>query len=396
MTDVSRWQEDLEDHDTFLEPSRLTTNLYKCYVQIFKALIGHMQQDSSHAYFRRLQHQMYRFRLWGSNFDAQEGGLDDKIAGAERLKSSLLPLLTSMGKALMGLVSGLHQEKEFVDLCVRYQLLGVQVSEVMNKNTSAEGANSQGLYGSITIDQLSSSESDISSVSDQSEIDELLKDLDTYNTCLFGLGSILEHSAEDVTRDLGKSREQPEMRQELLKTTAWPWIPSVIDAYPSVDRNFARRLGEANEERYNRLQKSRQAAAAQEFSDPYVSSDDEESTEFRDFQGPSGASIGNPTSGSTVPSTKLSSAFDSHTISEQNPIRRRQASPASITTFASGSGGQDTSGHRRRSPKMPDDGPWGEPYKCTVCGDMLSSIWSPSEWAYVQPIQVLGLLSDLS
>ena len=342
MADVSRWQQDLENHDTFLDPSRLTTNLYECYVQIFKALIGHMQQDSNHAYFRRFQHQMYRFRLWGSNFDAQEGGLD------------------------------------------------AQVSEAMNRNSSAEGANSQGLYGSITIDQLSSSESDISSVSDQSEIDELLKDLDTYNTCLFGLGSILEHSAEDVTNDLGKSREQPEMSQELLKTTAWPWISSVIDAYPSIDRSFAQRLGEANEKRYNRLQKRREAAAAQDFSDPYVSSDDEESTDSRNFQGPSGASIGNSTYGSTVPSTKLSSAFDSHTRSEQNPIKRRQASPASITTFASGSGGQDTSGHRRRFPKMPDDKPWGEPYKCTVCGDMLYSIWSPGEWAYVQPIQVSG------
>lgn len=213
MADVSRWQQSFENRDIFLDPSRLATNLYKCYLQMFRALVGRMQQDSGPAYLRRLRHQMHRFSLWGANFNAWEGGLDDKLTGAERLKSTLLPLLASMGKALMGMIGQFDHQAELEKLCSQYLRLDAQVSEAMNSNL-AEGTSTQRLSSSTmidqlrsAIDQLGSSDSTISSISEQSEVDELLKDVDTYNTCLFDLGSILQDPAEHVANCLDKSRE---------------------------------------------------------------------------------------------------------------------------------------------------------------------------------------------
>ena len=94
------------------------------------------------------------------------------------------------------------------------------------------------------------------------ELEDLLRDTQSYNACLFGLSSVLEDSAEKAVPGFDDFQSLEASNRELLRNSALPYIASIIEAYSSIDRTFARRLGEANELRYARLQERRDRAQA--------------------------------------------------------------------------------------------------------------------------------------
>ncbi len=126
----------------------------------------------------------------------------------------------------------------------------------------------------VTIDQLSSEGSDFSGPVELTEVDELLEDIQSYNNCLYGLGRKLQDPAERVSLETHVSGQENKGIRGMSKHVAWPFIAGVLDAYPSIDVDFARRLGEANQLRYNRLQEERDRNTASANEIDVESSDD--------------------------------------------------------------------------------------------------------------------------
>lgn len=369
MADMSLWQQSLKARKHLVDPNRLATNLYECCLQVFLCFVKGPVPGLDSSFQRRLRNQAQKFKLWGVSFNAREGELDQKLIGADRLKNALLPLLSGMGETLVTLARRLNKADELADVCSQFQLFKVQVSEV----TKQSSPNDDDIFAQISLDELSSMESGDSSVDEMAELEDLLRDTQSYNACLFGLGSVLEDSAEKAVPGSDDSQSLEASNQELLENSAWPYIASIIEAYPSIDRTFARRLGEANELRCARLQARRDRALA-ELTD--TESDDSSEEMVQDSQ-PS-QSQGGGSSGFTAPNTELSSIFDSTSF---NPAQNPKAkAPTFVTTFASSELEENSQRRSRGIPKFPGDQPWGTPFSCTVCWDYLENVWSSVQW----------------
>ena len=369
MADISLWQQSLETPQYLVDPNRLATSLYECCLQLFLYFVKRPVPGLDSSIQRRLHTQAQKFKLWGVSFNAREGELDQKLVGADGLRNALLPILSGMGETLVTLARRLNKAEELADTCSHFHLLKVSVSEV----TIQSSPNNDDTFPQISLDELSSLESGDSSVDDMAELEDLIRDTQSYNICLFGLSSVLEDPAEKANPGFDASQSLETSNQELLENSAWPYITSIIEAYPSIDRTFARRLGEANEVRYARLQARRDHAQA----GPTDTDSDDPSEEILQETQPS-QSQGHVSSDFTAPSTRLSSIFDSASF---NPAKKPKArAPASVTTFASSVLEGNSQKRSRGIPKMPEDQPWGTPFSCTVCGDYLENIWSSVQW----------------
>lgn len=355
-----------------VDPNRLVASLYECCLQLFLCFIKGPIPGFDSVIQRRLRTQAQKFKLWGVSLDAREGGLDQKLVGADRLKNTLLPILSGMGETLVTIACRLDKTEELADICSQIQLLKFQISEA----TTQSGPNDGDLFPEISLDELSSPESGDSSVDELAELEDLLRDVQSYNACLFGLSSVLEDPAEKATSGFDNPQSLDISNKELLKLSAWPYIRSIIETYPSIDRTFARRLGEANELRYARLQTWRDRAQAGPMD---IDSDDSSEEDVKVSQ-PT-LSFGRVSSGFTAPSTNVSTVFDN--VSFNSAKKPRTRTPASVTTFASSVMAEDSQKRSRGIPKMPEDQPWGTPFSCTVCGDYLENVWSSVHWVYV-------------
>ncbi len=369
MADIPSWQQSLEAPKYSVDPNRLVARLYECCLQVFSCFVKHPVPGLDSSIQRRLRTQAQKFKLWGVSFNAREGELDQKLVGADRLKNALLPILSGMGETLVTLARRLNKAEELADTCSQFQLLKVQVSEV----TAQLYPNDDGIFPQIALDELSSLESGDSSVDEMAELEDLLRDTQSFNACLFGLSSVLEDPAEKVTPSVDDSQSLEGSSRELLKDSAWPYITSIIEAYPSIDRTFARRLGEANELRYARLQARRDRAQA----GPIDTDSNDLPEEFVPEVQPS-QSQGRVSSNFTTSGTELSSIFGSTSF---NPAKKPKIrDPASVTTFASSVLEDDSQKRSRGIPKLAEDQPWGTPFCCTVCGDYLENVWSSVQW----------------
>jgi len=65
------------------DPGRIATNLFENSLQLFHGLLRTRAKELDRSILQRFRTQAQRFSLWGSNFDAQEGGLDERLIGAE-------------------------------------------------------------------------------------------------------------------------------------------------------------------------------------------------------------------------------------------------------------------------------------------------------------------------
>ncbi len=380
MADISLWQQSLEQSDDVFDPRKIATDLYQCSRELFFGVLKVPAHESYHAFLQDLRHQAHRFSLWGSSFEAQDGGLDKRLVGADELKETLLPLLGSMGDALVIIAQHLGISRDLAELCSRARSLKGHISDVTGKPGLGGFGGGNELLPAELLDQLDSSDSEDLTLNETVELEELLQDIRSYNTCLLGLSGVLQKPAESVSVDLGKSKEEIRLAQDLLANTAWPYISSVMQVYPLIDSDFARRLGEANELRYNRLQSQRDQAAARGTGIEPESSNEDVTTIIRPTESVDQPSSSLEQSESTAASTQLSSVFD---YMRKTPDRKRYRQPtiaASVTTFESSPEGKDLQQHSRGFPKMPEGQPWGTPFKCTVCGEVLSNVWSPAQW----------------
>lgn len=260
------------------DPGRIAANLFENSLQLFHGLLRTRAKELDRSISQRFRTQAQRFSLWGSNFDAQEGGLDERLIGAEDLNFLLLPILIKFGETLVSLAHHLNGEGDFTDLKSGLKSLVAQANDSVDAEKAAEAESSEvdGIpLSMVTIDQLSSEDSDSSGPLELSEVEEFLEDIQSYNNCLYGLGRVLQDPAERLCLETHGSGQGSKAIQEPSKMKAWPFIATVLDTYPSIDMEFARRLGEANRLRYNRLQEKRDRNTASANEVQAESSDDD-------------------------------------------------------------------------------------------------------------------------
>ena len=381
MTEISTWQLALEPQDQLLDPERLATNLFTKSVHIFNELTKQERMDLSSAVFNALNHQKHRYKLWCSDFDADEGGLDDKLVGTNHVKETLLVVLRRMAEALITLASQTSLADELDDICGQIETLNAQVSQVIDKQTIFQDDTENETFPEIYLDELSSSGSEDSNLEEVSKVDEAISNIELSNDLLGQLGPALHDSAERAAakRDRNEASDN-QNQQTILQTGAGPYIASILEIFPSIDRELARRLGEANRDRYNRLQRSRDEATTRSDESETESADEEIEVRRKLHTDQRPAVTSQAPSEFTAPTTKLSSIFDAP--QEPRPGKRSIAPipprvPASVTSFASSLGDEGDSTARRGIPKFPNDNE-GSPFDCTICGARLSIL--KDEW----------------
>ncbi len=390
---VTSWQETLEHSDTAIDPDKPTTNLYRYISRILRDLAKGSAKDLGSPNFERLRNQAQRFGLWGNDVDAAQGALDVRLDGAEHLESVLLPILNGLGENLVTLACRLDADKQFEEgiLCLQQLMTETQWtinqyrSEADKNLTQTEKAWAEYIPASI-LEELSSEGSDRSDDETWKEIEELLQDIETHISCLYSLESALEDPAESPPIEPSGLREIEKFDEEIIQSAAWPYIRMIMESYPSIESNLARRLGEANQLRFSRLVMERNTNSSfrvMNMPTPARDDDGEDAasvSQRSDYGAQDSPSIAESDyeSNYTAPSTQVTSVFDD-TRGRRN-LGKRAESLTSITTSESLIDSKDSQRRHGGIPKMPDDRPWGEPFVCTVCGKLLSNVWGSAQW----------------
>ena len=334
MSQISLWQLTLEPSSHSLDPDRIATNLFTLSVQIFTELASNGGQYFDDLALEKLIYQKDRYRVWGANLDARDGGLDGIVVDAELLRKALLPLLCRMAKALVDLACRTNLRVALADVFQQINELESYVHSLLNEADSDHGlSQSDDVLPAITVDDFSSSGSEASSQEEVSEIQEALEDLEFRNDLLYKLAPALYDSAEMAMPIPDSSKSDDARNYQMLQTRAWPYITSVLEAYPSIDQSLARRLGEANEFRYIRLQKHREMASIRENTSETESPIEEDPSMSQPVTTIDEAPIGAAPSQTTAQSTYMSSIFDApHTSTKAKTHVLPKVAP-SVTTF---------------------------------------------------------------
>ena len=231
MADISSWQQSLETPQIFIDPNRLVSSLYECCLQLFLGFVKRPVPGLDLSTQRRLHTQAQKFKLWGVSFNVREGELEQKLVGADGLRNALLPILSGMGETLVTLARRLNKAEELADICSHFHLFKVQVSEV----TTQPSPDNDDTFPQVSLDELSSLESGESGVDEMAELDDLIRDTQSYNACLFGLSPALEDPAEKAIPGFDASQSLEASNQKLLEKSAWPGITSITEVNPSID-----------------------------------------------------------------------------------------------------------------------------------------------------------------
>ena len=191
MEHLPRWQPGL-DPPYLVNQNRLVSDLYECCLQLFLSFVKRPVPGLESSIQRRLHTQAQKFKLWGFSFNVPEGELDQKLVGADSLRNALLPILSGMGETLVTLARRLNKVEEMDDTYSLFHMLKGCVSEV----TTQSSPDNDDTFPRVSLDELSSLESGDLGVDEMAELEDLIRDTESYNTCLFGLGPALEEPAE--------------------------------------------------------------------------------------------------------------------------------------------------------------------------------------------------------
>lgn len=391
MADVPSWQLTIQPSDHLLHPDRVATNLYECSLRILTELVNFGEGNLDPTLVECLFYQEQRLKLWGNNFDAREGGLDERLVGLDDMKEDLLPLLLRLADTLTDIGRLVNIGPGLEGIYPQIEDLRTQVSDVTDDSASEEEDIAQNTSGDShsagSSDDSDLSGSDISSDEDSFKLEQSIEDLEMHIVLLYRLGAVLYDPADRAPGAFDGARGgavSDQSNKHFLNNTAGPRILRIIDTYPSIDKTLARRLGEANEARYNRLREARDRAATLAYETDAESSD-EEASEVIGTQPSrlSHVSTRETQSEYTAPSTELSSIFEKPQAPAHTQKRALPRIAASVTSFASSLMSESTPNHMRAIPKMPNDNGSLEVFDCTICGSRLSTVANTAAWMQV-------------
>lgn len=388
MTDISSWRQTLEPSGQLFDPGRIATIIFGHTLRIFTELTDGEQYTSLEpAIFEALSEQKDRYKLWGSNFNAQNGGLDKFLDGASRMRETLLPILCRMAEATVAMARQSNLPEALEAVFQQIEEIKKQVGNIgTRKSASFEGNDDErlgrldDLAQTFTLDDFSSSESEGSSHEEVSGVAEALKDIEFTNDLLYNLGPALYDNAERMAT---KQRDSSfDVNKDQVTMQVW-YTNSILSAYPSIETGLARRLGEAMEIRVHRLEAAR-TQANEQFSDSDTESTSENSDDIKEAPTTSSqAVISQASSKFTAPTTEVSSMFDSQPINAVKKKNYTSKSAASATSFAPSLIDESTSSLKRGIPKIPNENGILKVFDCTICGSRLSSVFNTISWVLV-------------
>lgn len=192
---------------------------------------------------------------------------------------------------------------------------------------------------------------------------ELVKQLDSHITNLMDLLPTLSHSHNIKSLPPSEASKPVLDVPAEVSALARPYVIQVQDRFKLIDDRLANRLGEANWQRYLRLQKLAMIVRAQAgFEEAQDSSDD-----------------GDDNLGMVEKSFMPASEFHDSGLGSSVPASSRYAiSNASHSSFLSteSAAGRGVA----RVPATPGEVEDGKPVRCSICGEVLENIKSRAEW----------------
>ncbi|KAL8796030.1 MAG: hypothetical protein Q9195_001606 [Heterodermia aff. obscurata] len=399
MTDISSWRQTLEPSGRLLDPESIATIIFGHTIRIFTELTSGEEHISLEpAILEALNEQKDRYKLWGSNFNAQNGGLDKFLDGASRMREALLPILCRIAEATVAIARRSNLPEALEAVFQQVEEIKEQVGNIgAGKPASFEDDDDErqggleGLAHTLSIDDFSSSESEGSSQEEVSAVAEALKDIEFSNDLLYNLGPALYDNAE---RMASKQRDSSiDVNKDQVTMQAWH-TNSILSAYPSIDIALARRLGEAMESRAHRLEEARTQVNKQSSESDTESTSDDSDDVKETTTTSSRIVMSQASSEFTAPSTEVSSMFDSQPINVVKKKNYASKSVASATSFAPSLIDESKSSQKRGIPKIPNDNGMLKIFDCTVCGSRLTSVFDTISWVFVDVLMNSEQISD--
>jgi hypothetical protein len=176
-----------------------------------------------------------------------------------------------------------------------------------------------------------------------------------YVTCLMDLAPTLQQVMGEKDVSLEDPRNASDIATFHVSQAARQYVLRIVDKYRNVDYGLAERLGEANWQRYVRIQCQIQST--------------------REGEGDDQGEIGLTAQSTFVP---LSTFHDSGLGSSKPARSSYAASAASHTSFASTQ--SDVPGGRLRVPPTPPEVAQGLSFACYICGDVLTDVKNRIDW----------------
>ena len=387
MADVPSWQLTIQPSDHLLHPDRVATNLYGCSLRILTELVDNGEEHLEPTLLEGLFYQEQKLKLWGNNFDAREGGLDERLVGLDDMKEVLLPLLLRLADTLTDIGRLVNICPGLEGIYLQIEDLRTQVSDETYNSENEEDtvhSTSGDLHSPGSSDGSDLSGSDISSDEDSFKLEQSMEDLERHIVLLYRLGPALYEPADKAPGPFDRARGDSvsdESTKNFLNNTAGPRILRIVDTYPSIDKTLARRLGEANEARYNRLREARDKAAMLAYESDAESSGEEASEVMAQKSSrPSHVPTRQTQSEYTAPSTELSSIFEKPQAPAHTQKKATPRIAASVTSFASSLMSESTPYHMRGIPKIPNNNGLLKVFDCTICGSRLSTVVNTAAW----------------
>ena len=383
MTDIISWQSTAKASSQLFHPDRWATDLYLCSLGILNGLLSEKELDIPTDLSKNWVYQRQRLKLWGSDFDAAEGGLDERLKDAYCTKEVLLPLLLRLAEVLSSMARLTNMSDGLREHCKRVSELRAQVSEDLD-GFAIEDTGQEDLLV-VSADGSCSSGSDVSGHEEVLVYQELTERLVFEIDLLYRVGPSLY---ENVEREVIALEENEKIGagddpayQMFSKDTAWHFIKLVSDAYPSMKLELARRLGKANEMRFNRLNNARKQVPVYS-PDPALDQSFQGSIYSEQVPLSQDHKVMSQISSEyTVPTTEISSLFDRPQKPSLVTMAMNRQNAPSVTSFASSLDvDDDAKKERRRIPRLPKAHGSNEPFDCTVCGSRLSNISDRYQW----------------
>jgi hypothetical protein len=187
----------------------------------------------------------------------------------------------------------------------------------------------------------------------------LLSRIYNYVTCLMDLTPTLQQVMEEKDVSLEISTGASDIATFHVSEAARQYVLRIVDKYKLADRSLVERLGEANWQRYRRIQRQ-----IQNTREAYDDDDDDDDRE-----------IDQTTKSTFVP---LSRFHDSGLGSSKRTRSSYAASLVSHTSFASTQ--SDVASGRLRVPPTPPEVNEGLSFTCYICGDILTNIKNRIDW----------------
>ncbi|RFU32260.1 hypothetical protein B7463_g4072, partial [Scytalidium lignicola] len=322
------------------------------FTELLRIIAAGATTSESKSLYESLRNEFQKFYMWNEGFSTRTGNLDSILSRSKNLEATCLSLLALWANAVSKVPKVLPQYDwsfalpKFAKL---EELAGklTQISTMSMKQIEFQ-------YPFLSNSDEKNTEGDSSDSDTSSEVSiddysfgDIIEDLSSYIDSLTDLSVSLDNPATDYSVTYYKNSAFIDGLSGISEP-ARALALVIQDEFPSLDIGLVRKLGEANWQRRERLQRR------------YA------------FNGKAKIGLSTNDDDSSVGGTDLSVTTRSE-FSEPS-LFDGQSESTTLSTLS----GTDRL-RQRRVPSLPKDYQYGTPFQCPFCGDSLS-IWNHKSW----------------